>query len=236
MRGLPELRGDPLAGCDVALRLGDAAEQQERAEPVHVPVHDALGVVDRDRHLEQLGAERQHLLDGVGPGDRDRAPVERVGERRGVAATARELHRLAAQLVAPRARRLVAQRTRQPREQPDAQRAVVLAERGEALLEQREEALVGAAAGIHDPPAILRRRPRELGSQAEPARDADRRRRIVLPQRVDQRVTRDDAIRVEQQQRQQRPLLEAAHLQRPPVGVTSSGPRMRNSIADLRRR
>ena len=64
----------------------------------------------------------------------------------------------------------------------------------------------------------------------------DGRRRVLLPQRVDQPVSRDDAIGVEQQQGQQRALLEAAHLERPPIRVHLKRAEDADSIADLRRR
>ena len=53
--------------------------------------------------LPELASDLEYLRRRVGSDDRDRAPVEGVGEDRHVAVGARQLHRLAAQGVAPTA-------------------------------------------------------------------------------------------------------------------------------------
>ena len=45
-----------------------------------------------------------------------------------------------------------------------------------------------------------------------------RRRRLLAPELVDQAIGRDDLIRVEDQDDEQRSALRAAELERPPVG------------------
>ena len=115
-----------------------------RDEPVQVPVHDPLRIADPLGHLAELAAEREALGDRVGGDDGGGAAVERVGERGGVPRPPGELDRLAAQRVAALARVLVAERSREAGEQPDPKLDVLLAERGEPLLEQRHEPIVVA--------------------------------------------------------------------------------------------
>ena len=109
-------------------------------------VHDLVAVPRPRGHLDQLGAEREALLDRVGSDEGVGAGVERVGERgvvsaRRASSTASSLSR-----VATLARGLVAQRSREAGEQPDPELDVVVGERREPLLEQRHEPIVAPGA------------------------------------------------------------------------------------------
>ena len=59
------------------------------------------------------------------------------------------------------------------------------------------------------------------------------RRRRLVPELVDEPVDRDDLVGVEQQERDQRELPAAPEAEARPSSTTSSGPRMRNSIATV---
>ena len=107
--------------------------------------------------------------------------LDRVGQRGRVAQPPGGGERLRAQRV-PRARVAagVAERAAgETGEQPDPQRAVLGAERGERALEKRDESRVVARDAPREPPAVAERRPAECSAQAAGARRARRPRRTA---------------------------------------------------------
>jgi hypothetical protein len=90
------------------------------------------------------------------------APGERVGEHIGVARSAGELDRLAAERVAAIARAFVAKRTRETGEQPGPELQVVVWQRGQPLLQERHEPIVRPGAHPDDPSGVAGGRSRKL--------------------------------------------------------------------------
>src|SRR5581483_1908401 len=126
------------------------------------------GVADLCGDLAEFVAEGDAVGDRIGAEDRGHAPVECVCEWCSLTAPAREFDGFAAQRVATRARRLVAKRSRQPREEPRAKLDLVVGYREERILEQRYQSLVGAGTRDHAAPAVPDGRAGELGRQADP--------------------------------------------------------------------
>ena len=108
----------------------------------------------------------------------------------------------------------------------------------ESLLPQALEALEVDRPGIGAQDVAGRPRDERLGPERLPEprdevleRGAGRARRRLAPERVDERVRRDDAAGVEEQESEQGPLLLAAECDRPVVRPRPpSGPRSRNSV------
>ncbi len=160
----------------------EVALLQQGHEPQHVPPDDPLRVAAPRGDVAQLAAERRGSrpsCPGRGsrrPGRRARTPARRAA---GAAGELDALRRLSASLRArdgsPRSA------PGEPREQPGAELDVLVAERGEPLLEQRHEPLVVAGPRPDDPPAVTGRGAGELVRQAErAARCRPRRGRRVL--------------------------------------------------------
>ena len=135
---------------------------------------DPLVVGDSLADRTHLRRKLEHLRLRVGRDDRGDAAVECVGERGQVTGAPRELHRLAAQLVATPARRVVAQRAREPGEEPHAKLVVVVRERREPRLQQWNELLVSPGSRPDDPSAVACSRAGELPRQAEALGDLRR--------------------------------------------------------------
>jgi hypothetical protein len=115
-------------------------------------VADPGGVVGREspwrivlarRCRDQLGAEVEALVD-VERGKVDGARDEDLGERPARSRAARERERLLDDACALLARGAVRMGTGEPREERCAERQVVAVHRGERLLEESPERLVGA--------------------------------------------------------------------------------------------
>jgi hypothetical protein len=83
-----------------------------------------------------------------------------------------ELDRLGAQRLAPAAGRLVAQGARQPGQEPGPDLRVLVADRGEPLVQERQQVLVGAGTRVDDPSAVLRGGAGQLARQPPAPRDA----------------------------------------------------------------
>ena len=107
----------------------------------------------------------------VGSDVRGRAAVECESKCRGVSGAACELDRLPAQSVATIARGLVAESAGKSREESGAKLDVRIAEGGEALLEQRHEAIITRWPCPHEATAVPRRCLRKLARQPEASRN-----------------------------------------------------------------
>ena len=165
-----------------------------------VAVEEPLAVAGDGRQLDDLARVGQPRLDGVRRVQRRLGGGQRGRDRDGIADPARHLDRLLHQHLAARAGRPVAQRRGQAREQPDAQRAVGRADDRDALLQQRDEAVVREPVAPQEAPAVAGRGAREqLGLPRGPGdvRGAQERRlrahvialaRLRLPQRQQHRA------------------------------------------------
>ena len=112
--------------------------------PVQARLNDQLAITRLLGRFPHLAAERKAFADGVRREDDATSAIERVRQYGRVPGSARELDRLPAQRVATIAPALVAERSGKPSQEPGAKLDVIVAQRCERGLEQRDEPLVAS--------------------------------------------------------------------------------------------
>ena len=170
--GLPELGGD---GCSPPRARRCRSDIARRAaEPCSAAMCPAT---TRSRspaargHVTQLAPSARHSAIVSGATIACRAAVEGIA-RATPALPVRRASSTASRLSASRRSRdgLVAERSREPGEQPGRGARRPRRKRRQRLLEQRHEPIVVARPRPHDPPAVARGRPRELARARGAAR------------------------------------------------------------------
>jgi hypothetical protein len=121
---------------------------------VLVPIEQPLSVSSARRLGDDLVPFGEPCAGVVRSDQRGCRRGERVDERRRVADPARDLERFSPDALSTLARRCVAKRRREAREQLDTQHAVLLAQARERVLEQRNEPLVGHRVRPQEPAAV----------------------------------------------------------------------------------
>ena len=230
--------GERGRGLDLHVGAGDVAELEQVDDGPAGALQLELEVANLRGDPPQLRGDLQALLDVLGPPQHVVARVERGGQRRRVADAARERDRLLAERHPPLGLARVVELERQAGEQPSAQRRVLLAERGERLLEHRDDGRVLAAQG-RPRPSGAERRAGEQQRVVELARDVDRggerRARLLEPrarlggaEREQQLAARAVARRARGLARPQRAAVVLGRLlpREPSIGLAPRGERV----------
>ena len=169
-----QLLGEARMAGDLGVGRIDLAQFEQVDDPVEPSLQHELCVAGALGQLHDLFAGGQPVVDRLAIPEGGASGVHGVGERGSVAQPASHLHGLVAERHPPPARLRPVQRLCQSAHHPRAQRAVVLAEHAECLLQQADQDRVDLAeahaAGRHC--RETERRPHEPVGHRGDSRDA----------------------------------------------------------------